>query len=36
MYFKQYVMNYLNLGDKSWYQETLEDPDEGNGPICYM
>ena len=34
--FGQYDMNDVSLGNKSWYYETLEDADEGNGPICYM
>ena len=34
MCFGQYVMNDVSLGNKSWYSETLEDPDGGNGPIC--
>jgi len=29
-------MNDFRLRDKSWYYETLEDPDEGNDPKCYM
>jgi len=34
MYFRQYVMKVVTLGNKSWYEETLEDTDKGNGPIC--
>jgi len=36
MCFRQYDMDDIGLGDKSWYYETLEDPNEGNCPIYYM
>jgi len=29
-------MNDVSLGDKSWYWETLEDPDEGNVMVRYV
>jgi len=36
MCFGQYDMNDVSLENKYWYEETLQDPDEGNNPICYM
>jgi len=33
MCFGQYVMKDVSIGNKSGYEETLEDPNEDNGPI---
>ena len=36
MCFGQYDMNDVSPGNKSWHWETVEDPNERNGPVCSM